>query len=668
MVRVKTFFVVVSCCLLASKAMGRTLVVDTLTSRTHSLGNVEVVSRRVPTNVKSAVQLQNMPRERIDALGISAFSDVVKMMAGVNVRDYGGIGGLKTVSIHNLGAQHTSVSYDGITIGDSQAGQIDIGQLSLDNVRLVSLAMGQDNNIMRTAREQASAGVLYIESERPSFEYGGSVFRFGLRGGSFGLVNPSLRYWQRMSNNTSLSINANLTRADGTYPFLLANGNLITHEKRHNSDVLSYHAEANLYHTFNDSSEIEVKAYYYHSRRGLPGAVILYNNTSNERMWNENFFAQASYHKVFPEAWDLRAHIKYNHAWDKYKDVGESYAGGEQTDIDRQDEYYSSVVAGFTPLNNLSFTLAQDMFINKLRNNIDEMPNPLRLTSLTSLSVKYQILGLTVVGNLLNTLVTEHISVDATPPNRSRLSPSLSLSYRLLRDHSLYIRMMYKSTFRVPTFNDLYYRRMGNTKLRPENAHEYSAGLTWGSGNILFFDNITITADAYYNDVTDKIVAFPSTYVWRMANFGKVHVKGLDITLATTIPLNNKINLDINASYTLQKAVDLTDKAAASYGVQLPYTPENSGSVSIVVRNPWVNVAYSIIASGKTWSQVQHEPEYIVGAYAEHSISLSRDFKLKGGVIRLQGTLHNILNTQYEIIKYYPMPRRNYEISGNITF
>ena len=60
---------------------------------------------------------------------------------------------------------------------------------------------------------------------------------------------------------------------------------------------------------------------------------------------------------------------------------------------------------------------------------------------------------------------------------------------------------MYKSTFRMPTFNDLYYLRMGNTGLRPEKAREYNVGLTW-SGHLPWQQVfVSATVDGYYNDV-----------------------------------------------------------------------------------------------------------------------------------------------------------------------
>ena len=60
--------------------------------------------------------------------------------------------------VRSLGAKHTAVSYDGVTITDAQSGQVDISRFSLDNVEMVSLSIGQSDDIFQTARVYASAG------------------------------------------------------------------------------------------------------------------------------------------------------------------------------------------------------------------------------------------------------------------------------------------------------------------------------------------------------------------------------------------------------------------------------------------------------------------------------------------------------------------------------
>ena len=93
-------------------------------------------------------------------------------------------------------------------------------------------------------------------------------------------------------------------------------------------------------------------------------------------------------------------------------------------------------------------------------------------------------------------------------------------------------------------------------------------------------------------------MAFPSTYVWRMANYGKTHIWGADITLSMGIPLGELFKVYFSGSYTWQKAVDLTDPNAKNYKDQLPYTPEHNGNGSVILETPWVKLGYSLIGVG----------------------------------------------------------------------
>ena len=121
------------------------------------LKDVEIVETFSIREVRSAAPAQRLGKAELEALNVKNLSDAVKHFAGVVVKDYGGVGGLKTVSIRSLGAQHTGVSYDGISLSDTQSGQIDISRFSLDNVEALHLANGQSEQIFCTARQMASA-------------------------------------------------------------------------------------------------------------------------------------------------------------------------------------------------------------------------------------------------------------------------------------------------------------------------------------------------------------------------------------------------------------------------------------------------------------------------------------------------------------------------------
>lgn len=641
------------------------------TIRTGRIDEVVVTAERSrKTNIFETIPVQSLSGNDIRQLGLQNIADAVKRMAGTNVKDYGGIGGMKTVSVRNLGAQHTAVSYDGITVSNTQAGQIDIGRFSLDNVGMLSMAIGQGSDIMQTARHYASAALLAIETERPVLDKGDSRLRLALKGGSWGQLNPSVRWWCQAGENTMTTLDADYMRADGRYPFVLRNGKEKSNEKRNNSDIEQWHGEANVLHKFGDGGSLDTKAYFYHSQRGVPGSVVLYNDNSKERLWDENFFLQTAYKRHIARQWKLAIRAKYTHSWNKYEDTNVKYANGKKTEVNRQDEYYTSATLGWKPTSWLEMALAEDVAVNKLRTTVNGSPNPLRTTSLTALVSKAKYGRMTIEGNIVMTYATESLTESEKyaikkPEDRKKLSPSLSFSYRLLPDEALYVRAMTKSTFRLPTFNDLYYLQIGNTSLRPENAHEYGAGMTWNSRPIGPLRYVALTIDAYYNDVTDKIVAFPSTYIWKMVNFGKAEIKGIDATMGTEVDIAKGYSIVANGSLTWQEAKDKTE-GNATYGSQLPYTPKVSGGLSVMLLTPWVNVGYSATGQGKRYSMAQNTREYQLDGYMEHSLSLSRDFLLGDNMLRLQLTVNNITDKQYEIIKYYPMSGRSVTASATL--
>lgn len=630
---------------------------------TISLSTVEVVASPMSRSVGATIEVQSLSRKDMSALGIDNVADAVKRFAGVSVKDYGGIGGMKTVSIHHLGAHHTAVSYDGVTVSNTQAGQIDIGRFGTDNLESLSLYIGDEDNLMLSARQYASAGTLSLQTERPRFERGRDwSMRFNVQGGSFGLLAPSMFLAKRFGSRTALSVYGNFTRADGNYPYTLINGRQKTREHRANTDIKAWQGEANLYHSFADSSELRVKTYWYASQRGLPGIVILYANPSDERLWDEDFFVQSHYRRRLSDRLQLSARLKYTRSWNRYLDHGAQYDKGVRDDVNRQNEYYGSATLGWNVAQGLSLALAEDLSYNDLKNNVYvnmnyEVPRPSRWTSVTAAVMKWRYGRLKVNGSMAYTYAAERVTTGNAPDDKMQLSPSLSLNYRLFDEKQVYLRAQARKTFRVPTFNDLYYRRLGNINLRPESAKEYSLGLTW-NGQFRSVRYVALTLDGYYNKVKDKIVAFPSTYVWRMANFGKVEVWGADLTLGSQIDIDKQWNVKATGSVTWQYAVNKTDKASQTYNNFLPYSPQWSGSGSVVLTTPWLNVGYSVVMQGHRYSMEQNKPEYRMPAFWDHSITLNRDLKLGNSVLHLQAKASNLFDVQYDIIQYYPMPGR----------
>ncbi len=629
-----------------------------------TLRTTVVVAKAKPSPTLQSAPLQVMAQDEFQKLGIKELHEAVKTFSGVQIKDYGGIGGVKTVSVRSMGSQHTAISYDGVTISNAQSGQVDIGRFNLDNVEHVSLTIGQSDDIFQTARMFASAGVLNIKTSRPQFEDDRKAnVGAAMKVGSFGTYNPSAYWQQKLSGRWTMALNGDWLSSEGDYPFRVKNGNVITEHIRLNSDVSSFRGEANVYGDLGKGGEVSFKGNWMSSSRGLPGSVVLYNWDARERLWDETWFAQAHYSNTFGEKWELKGQLKYNYAWNKYTDEDESYNGGKRTDYFTQREIYGSASVRYTPAPFTQVVLSQDLFRNTLDASYANFVFPERFTSLTALAARYSSGKVSATASLLSTYITEELRVGQAADDRFRLSPAVSVSYKLFSDRNIRVRASYQDMFRTPTFNDLYYDRVGNRSLNPEIARQFNLGFTWREAFKGVMDEVSLQVDCYYNMVKNKIVALPTMFVWKMMNMGQVQICGADVNAGGAFSFAGGRRLNLQTSYSYQHSIDITDENSKNYRHQIPYTPRHSGTFTASLLGRWVNVGYLLSAVGERYALPQNVKGNLVEGYVEHSLSVGRGFSLRNCKLNLQLECQNFTDVQYDVVQYYPMPGRSFRFT-----
>lgn len=632
------------------------------------------INSNAPQKVFSGpAAVQQISAQQLKQLPTLQLSDALKYMSGVVVRDYGGTGGMKTVSVRGLGTQHTGVAYDDIAITDCQTGQIDLGKLSLENVASLSLVVGLDDHIFVPARLFSYSSLLKINTintipEKPfGFRIGGTVGLYGLYELQ-AAVTHKVRSKKRDDRLFFWNLSADAMRSKGNYPYTLHYGGVndsVSHEIRQNAETKTVNTEFNAVWQIDRTQRLNVKLYYYGSARELPSATIFYNAVSHQKLWNQNAFGQAHYHKYFNDRWAYQANTKFNYDYTRYYDPDYLNAEGFLDNRYHQHESYLSNTVLFTPIQTkdslrhvrqLQFALAQDVFYQQMRANSLEYAHPGRLTSLTSLSGILTGNRWKLNANLLLTYVNNIIAENPDMQDYTHLSPALGASFNLTK--TLHLRFFYKNIFRMPTFNDLYYREVGNVNLNPEKTHQWNLGLVLKEAH-LAAGRVTIstTLDGYFNIVKDKIVAFPSRnlFSWTMLNYGKVFVAGAELNTFWQYRITSRYILRLNGNVTYQKAIDRTDPGSKTYNHQIPYTPLWSGSASLSLQTPWITVTYALIGCDKRYSLSQNIPANEVPGYVDQSITLSHDFNIRKSTLGLKLELLNIANKHYEIIRNYPM-------------
>jgi vitamin B12 transporter len=630
-----------------------------------TLPAVKISAQKELDETKTNVPAQQLNKTELSKLNSLSVADAVKYFSGVLVKDYGGIGGLKTISVRSLGANHTGVMYDGIMLSEVQGGQVDLGKLSLDNIESITLYDAAPENILLPARSFAFASVLALKTTTANFDPSKkAALHISLKGGSFGVINPSLFFQYHFNKHFYNTLSTEYQGANGEYPFKAYEAGAGT-AKRINSDIKSYRAEYNAGCKINDSNVIKLKTYYYNSDRGLPGSVVLYNPTSHQRLKDENFFIQASWQKSFTAS-KLLFNAKYNYAYTYYLDPDYPNTQGKYESKFHKKEYYFSGAYLYNFSKIFSASYSSDYFISTLTRSDDFAPGfaiPTRKTWLNNIAAKANFSSVEFQGDLLFTHQEDKVKLGNSGKNIDVLSPTITASYQPSNSSPLRIRAFYKNIFRAPTFDDLYYTHFGNTALRPEYAKQYNVGITYQKNFINFLQRAFATTDIYYNKVKDKIVAIPRGGQWTIENVSLVEIKGIDIGLQIFLKEINNINISGRLSYTFQQALDRSDKNSDLYNTQLPYVPKNSGAFSFSATYKKTSLSYSVLLSSYRYRIGIPIPDNLVKEWATNDISFSYSFA-PGPKCNYKALLelNNIFNKQYEVIKYYPMPRFNYRV------
>ena len=629
---------------------------------TVSINEVYVTRVRPAERDISAASLQSISGKELELVSGNTAADAIKNFSGIAIKDYGGIGGFKTVMVRSLGANHTGVFIDGVQFSDAATGQIDLGKISIENAEGVSLYLGQPSAILQPARMFASASVLNIKSTNVSKNLKPISLKANLKTGSFGLINPSINVQNKWSDRFFSDLSFSYSKANGIYPFKIKNGtNSEFVEHRNNSDIESMNLNANLMVMLRDSADVAFKVYYYNSKRGMPGAVVFYNQfASQQQLWNHDFFVNFKFEKksINKFRWLSNAKISQNSL--RYVDPIYLNTSGIIDNRYTQHEYYVSQAVSYPFLNHIIVSLASDFIINKLKTNLPTYSNPTRYTSLTAFSLNWNFSHIEANANLLSNLVREKTLQGAAAASRNILSPTFGLTYLLLKNPSLRLRFLYKDIFRMPTFNDLYYTQIGNIHLNPEWAKQYSIGFSSYTA-IGFLDYISLKAEFYQNVVKDKIIAIPTKnlFIWSMRNIGKVDIKGFEtnIRLQTKPILNCHYSLSLNYSY--QQALDMSDRTSSTYKHQIPYIPFESFSSVANIGFKSVNISWNSIFNGYRYVLSENIYDNMLSSWWIHDIALIYKLDVKSISMKIKGELNNVFDAQYEVIRSFPMPGRS---------
>lgn len=663
LISIAAFSGVVGCCVLVpQKTFAQT---DTA----QKLKEVKIKETPVPQvqTITPAQQIGVSDFNRISAVNVA---DAVRNFAGVNIKDYGGIGGLKTISVRGLGADHLAVLYDGVAINDAENGQVDLGKFNLNGIQQITLYNAQPDNILSPARSFASASVIAINTIQPHLTVKKPYqMVIGANGGSFGFINPYIQWQQRLSDRWSFVVNSYAEGANGRYKFKNPEDGSDTLQNRTNAAISDQRIDGSLYWFKNDSNKFDLHVNYYNSDRELPPAIINYNPFSRQKLWNQDAFVQAGYEHSWDSGLQLLLNTKLSREYTRYRDPDYRNNNGGIDDRYTQREFYQSAALAYHITSNWQASYAADAAVTSVgaispNNSLGNYAFPSRFSLQQVLASKLILGKWRFEGDLLHSYVNEWVQfhyVDPMPPQKI-LSPTLMATFQPLATSDLQLRAFYKDIFREPTLDEQYlFTPAGSRDLKPEFAKQFDLGITYRKAFQSFIDYLTLTVDGYYNRVNNKIVELPgqNPAIPSVVNVGQANISGIDVGIKTQTRLLNGWRGSLTANYTYQHAIDTLSR------MQVPYIPVNSVALNAGVEYKSFGIYYNqVISSSRNYLDAT---DSIVDGYAVADVALICKLSIAGKSTMLSGHISNLFNQEYSIVRSFPMPGRSFLISFQIT-
>ena len=420
---------------------------DSITVTHHIVGVEVTASSR--NGISQLAPLHTITSESFTRLNITDMASALRHLPGVTLKDYGGAGGMKTVSVRGLGAAHTGVALDGLMLPDVRSGSIDLQQFMLAEVGAVSLSMAGNDDIFQPARNQSHGALLAIETVGT----GRDMCVGSVSYGSWCRFEPSLSLRGNLGD-VRYSVGGGYLRSDNDYPFTVDNGTDTHRERRANNCVRQGFVSGGVDWRLNDRTTLKALFRWADDDRELPGAARYYTNGNDESLRDKTLLAQASLSKRLATRLWLKSSLRWCRSEQAYS-AGTGNAGIRDENY-KGNEAYATAALLYEPLPGLAFDYSADYFHNALATTLAANPSPRRNTLLQSLAGKWN----------KGRVTASAMALLSVADSRCDLSPTVSVMWKVSGKKDVFLRLSAKRMVRLPSMTEQYYFPIGQQTLR----------------------------------------------------------------------------------------------------------------------------------------------------------------------------------------------------------
>ena len=548
--------------------------------------------------------------EQIQRAGATSIVDLLQQQRGIEISRTGGAGSVSSVFVRGAANAQSVVFVDGVRIGSSTTGGATWSSIPLSQIERIEIVYGPLSSLYGA---DAMGGVIQLFTKksgpqsRTSLQFGvGSDHLRKFEAGIFGSNANDFQYSLNTAKESSDGFSASKP-ASGPYTY---NADKDGYTQKSFNGNLSWKLspELSLGVNFVQSTlDIDFDAGPSYRDRGQQkfDNVATYAKGKLADNWHSSLQFARSTDRVFSDA-----------------SYGKSHADTAQ----RGWTWQNDVMFGKDVLQFVAEKRAEDV-----------------RTNTTSLNGKRDTQSYAIAYVLKRDAHLASVSarIDDSSQYGNHNTGSVAYGYKL--SDALRINASYGTSFRAPTFNELYYPGYGVPTNKPELGKNAEVGM--------FFDDNTLQMSAVYyqNKITDLLVYTDKKNCPTGFNFGCAANINKGTLSGFTLGASTRVGV-----WNLRGTLDIQDPTDDTTAKRLARRAQRHASFGVDYRSNDLTIGIESVLSGERFDDAANKNR--LGGYG--IVNLVTTYQL-GENWSLLARWNNIANKDYELAKNYRTPGSN---------
>lgn len=608
-----------------------------LLPRSIPIAGATTTASRLKAKAESGYPVTVIENKPVFTRGQTDISGFVSSAPGVVLQDYGN---LTTVSLRGTTTEQTLVLLEGVKLNSSLNNQADISLIAPYLVSKLEIARGAFSSVYGANAIGGVINILTPEIEQFQAKANFGVGSFGRRYASFAVSGPG---------KIDYFLTGGLTGAKNTFPYKVGDSIQIRKNAAFSRGDLLVKTLARI-----GPNYFSCLGGFTAGKRGSPGPLTF---PSDSARLNDIHFLTVLGYDIFESAKArLQARLSHQRLYQNYYNPGPYFTANDTHQIHQTG---ITVNQSLEPSTHIKGNIGVESYYEQAKSTT--VTTPFRWTNSLFFESEAKWGGISFTPALRYDFLQSGKS-SSLGYQRERIygafSPKLALSLTPLSFFSLFFCL--NRSFRVPTFNELYWPNDHWTKGNPALHPEWATGVEGGVGGVLGEAGLW-RLNLFHSSLTDLIQwqeVSPNFY--QPVNVAKAKIKGIELegkVSSRWAGFNG--NLGYQHCQSGDKDLPYRPRLSLQGSLWFSLPPAETISVSRIiftgkgVSSRYTNPENSDTLPGYTVFDIEYMlniPEIIGGLFNREKINFN------GWLIT---GCRNFLNRQYQVIKDYPVMGRN---------